>query len=817
MTDLKFPTKILELVSFLAIGTGIILSPDCTFAQIQPDTTLPINSRVTNRANISTIEGGTQAGGNLFHSFLQFSVLNGSRAYFNNAATIQNIITRITGGTVSNIDGKISTNGTANLFLINPSGFIFGTNAKLDVAGSFLVSTANSLIFLDGTQFSAVTPKNKPLLSIKVPLGFQFGANPGRILLQGDGQGLRYTSELVDTTQGLHIDPNQTLALIGGDVILEGGTIKTAGGRIELGSVAGTAFVGLTPTSKGLTLDYQGIQNFGDIKLSQQAVVDASGKGGGNIQIQGRQISLTGGSQVEDSTLGTEAGGTLLVKGSESVELNGTSSEGIPTALGAQVYPEASNAGGNIVIETGQLIIRNGAQISSDTLGAGSSGGLTVSSNDSVEVSGASADGLSLSGLYTLALPGSSGNGGDLSIKTGRLIVQDGGQIASDTFSTGLGGNLTILSRNSVAVTGVSNIKKFTSNLSTVAEPGSNGNGGNLMLETPQLTVQNGGIISTATFGKGLGGTLSVKADSIELSSPSWSDISLISGLSSRSGGVGNAGTLSIKTRQLSVHDGSQITVSNSGTGSAGFVQIDAKSINLNNQGNITASTASGVGGNIFINAGSFQLSNQSTVTTTAANIGNGGNINIDADIITVWRKSSITANAFEGRGGNIRINAKGLFISRDTRITASSEKGIDGTVKFNGDIEPRPTNAKPEVTRENTQIVSACGKNSGVATGKFVITGTGSPPATLKEQVSLNTGWLDNSAQSQSSDDSSISKPVTEEATQIVEATTWTKSSDGGIYFLPDSEAVLPNTSLFINHSCFNKNYLPQGASTQN
>lgn len=814
--DLKIQKKFLTLVSFLAVGTGIILFPDYTLTQIIPDPTLPVNSRITKKANISTVEGGTQAGGNLFHSFLEFSIPNGNTAYFNNAATIQNIITRITGGTVSNINGIIRTNGIANLFLINPKGFIFGNNAKLNIAGSFLVSTANSLIFADGNLFSAVQPENKPLLTIKVPLGFQFGANPGRILLQGNGQGLRYTSDLVDTTLGLHIQPNQTLALVGGDVVLEGGTIKTAGGRIELGSVSGPAFVGLTPTSNGLTLDYQGIQNFQDIKLSQQAAVDASGKGSGDIHIQGRQISLTGGSQIEDSTLGTEAGGTLLVKGSESVELNGTSSEGIPTALGAQVYPEASSAGGKIVIETGKLIVRNGAQISSDTLGAGSSGTLTVSSNDSVEVSGASADGLSLSGLYTLALPGSSGNGGDLSIKTGQLIVQDGGQIASNTFSTGSGGSLTILSRNSIAVTGVSNIKKFTSNLSTVAEPGSNGNGGNLMLETPQLTVQNGGIISTATFGKGVGGTLSVKADSIELSSPLWSDLSLISGLSSRSGGVGNAGTLNIKTRQLSIHDDSQITVSNSGTGSAGFVQIDAKSINLNNQANITASSVSGVGGNIFINTGSFQLSNQSTVTTTAANKGNGGNINIDADIITAWKKSNITANAFEGRGGNIRINAKGLFISRDTRITASSQKGIDGTVKFNGDIEPRPTNAKPEVTRKNPQIVSACGRNSGVATGKFVITGTGSPPATLKDQVSLNTGWLDNSAQSQITDYSSILNPATEEATQIVEATTWTKSFDGGIYFVPDSEAVLPNTSLSVNHSCFNKNSLPQVSLTQ-
>jgi filamentous hemagglutinin family protein len=814
---LKSQKKFVTLVSFLAVGTGIILFPDYTLAQIIPDTTLPVNSRITKKANISTVEGGTQAGGNLFHSFLEFSIPDGNTAYFNNAATIQNIITRITGGTVSNINGIIRTNGIANLFLINPKGFIFGNNAKLNIAGSFLVSTANSLIFADGNLFSAVQPENKPLLTIKVPLGFQFGANPGRILLQGNGQGLRYTSDLVDTTLGLHIQPNQTLALVGGDVVLEGGTIKTAGGRIELGSVAGPAFVGLTPTSNGLTLDYQGIQNFQDIKLSQQAAVDASGKGSGDIQIQGRQISLTGGSQVEDSTLGAEAGGTLLVKGSESVELNGTSFEGIPTALGAQVYPKATGAGGKIVIETGKLIVRNGAQISSDTLGAGNAGTLTVSSRNSVEVSGASTDGLSLSGLYTLALPGSSGDGGDLNIKTGQLIVQDGGQIASDTFATGSGGSLTIFSRDSIAVLGVSNLKNFTSNLSTVAEPGSMGNGGKLMLETSQLIVKNGGIVSTATFGEGLGGPLSVKTDSIELSSPLWSDISLTSGLSSRSGGVGNAGTLTIESSHLSVDDGSQITVSNSGTGSAGFIQIDAKSINLNNQGRITASTASGEGGNIFLNTKYFQLSNYSTVTATAGSKGNGGNIDISADILTAWGNSKITANAFEGRGGNINITGKGFFISRDTIISASSEKGIDGTVQFNGGIESRPTYAKPEGTQRNPQIVSACRKNSGVVTGKFVIIGTGSLPPTIRDQVSPNTGWLDNSVQSQSTDDSSRSKPATQEATQIVEATTWTKSSDGSIYFVPESEAVVPNTVLSANNSCFNKNSLPQVPSAQN
>ena len=197
-------SQLWELTRRLLVAGSVslccLVSTSPARAQITSDGTLSTTVNSSNGRDF-TINDGDRAGGNLFHSFGEFSVPTGGSAFFNNSATIENIISRVTGGSISSIDGLIRANGIANLFLLNPAGIIFGHNASLQIGGSFLASTADSLLFADGTEFSA-NPAAPPLLTINAPIGLNFRSNqPGVIANRGNlavGQDLTLSAGNLD-------------------------------------------------------------------------------------------------------------------------------------------------------------------------------------------------------------------------------------------------------------------------------------------------------------------------------------------------------------------------------------------------------------------------------------------------------------------------------------------------------------------------------------------------------------------------------------------------------------------------------------------
>ncbi|MEP0752051.1 S-layer family protein [Trichocoleus sp. Lan] len=711
-------------------------------AQIVEDSTLPQPSIVTQSGNSRIITGGTQANSNLFHSFEEFSIPTNGSAYFNNAANIQNIISRVTGSSESKIDGLIRANGTANLFLINPNGITFGSNAALKIGGSFLASTATSLSLADGTSFSATNPQTTPLLTASVPIGLQFGKPAASIQVQG---------------AKLQVPSGKTLGLVGGNLTLVGGRLQAAGGRIELGSVAGAstptspAQVNLTPTAQGYALGYPNIQNFQDIQ-SQQTTVTTSGNGGGDIHVQGRRIALTEGSQMLANTLGSAPGGTLAVTGSELVDISGSSPSGDRSGLFARVNSKtATGSGGNLTVETGKFIVRDGAQVSTSTFGQGQGGNLTVRATDSVEVSGRSSDREIGSGLRATVQGGAKGDGGNLTVETGQLIVRDGAEVTTSTFGQGKAGDLTVRATQ-VEAMGYGFDENNTlrqSSLRAQVEQNATGTGGNLTIESDRLSVQNGAQVAVTTlskFSQAKAGTLTVRASDVELAGVAVSaDGQLLtnqlglpfpSGLFSGSGigSQADGGALSVETERLRVRDGAVIQTSTLGAGDAGNLTVQASefvelagtakgsqfpSSLLAVSGGIPGFPgvfdATGRGGSLRVNTGKLTLRDGAAVAASSFNPANdakgAGNLELTAQSLSLDNQATITAATASGNGGNMVLVQDLLLLRHNSRI--SSTAGIAGAGGNGGNI-----------TINSSFIVAVPGENSDITANAF--TGNG-------------------------------------------------------------------------------------------
>src|SRR4028119_2231631 len=280
--------------NFYLLFCGLSLFPSGAIAQIIPDNTLGressrVVSDTINNLPSDRIEGGATRGSSLFHSLREFNIREGRGAYFDNPSGITNIFTRVTGGNLSNILGTLGVLGNANLFLINPKGIVFGPNARLDLRGSFLASTADSIVFKNGVEFSSANPKGAPLLTVNIPVGLRFRENPGAII---NASSVTQVIEGTTLPVGLAVPPGQTLALVGGDVIFNNGFASAFSGNIQLGSVASPGFVSFNITPTGLGLDYTKVANFGNIELSGLSAVTVSGPGGGTVAPRGRNVTL---------------------------------------------------------------------------------------------------------------------------------------------------------------------------------------------------------------------------------------------------------------------------------------------------------------------------------------------------------------------------------------------------------------------------------------------------------------------------------------------------------------------------------------------
>ncbi|MCC3445473.1 MAG: S-layer family protein [Microcoleus sp. PH2017_03_ELD_O_A] len=731
----------------------LCLFTESAIAQIVPDSSLGAESSRLVPDNINNlpserITGGATRGVNLFHSFREFNIKSGEGAYFENPSGIANIFTRVTGGQPSNILGTLGVQGNANLFLINPRGLIFGPNARLDLRGSFVASTAESIVFNNGFEFSSTTGQTSPLLTVNIPVGLRFRDNPGTIVNQSTATG---TVNLPATSP----------------VAIPGGNLTASGGQIALGSVASPGLVDLALTSSpqqgSLSLNYGNIQNFGNIQISNSTLINTSGIGGGRVELKGGNIGINAariyaltfgnidgkgidintqklqvqnGTQLSTFTFGDGAGGNINLRAADAIEISGLGIEGfqqivIKYLASGLIDPLAANfvllnatagagAAGDIKIDTGRLLMRDGAIFGGIAFGAGNGGNLSIRAN-TFEIQG--------SGSNNATTKGSTGAAGNITVDVQRLILRDGAILASTSYNAARSGNITIKAAESVQLSNTISQTAVASGISTLTI-GSTGKAGDITIDTKRLSLSGG---SAFTLGSGVsvggvifstnggpGGNLTVRAsESVEIAGISEvlsNGNQVASAFSSGTISSSRAGDIRIDTRNLILRDGGFISSNSSGKGNVGDITINADRVEVNGSlGNprfnssIDASVgkATGDNPNATANAGSVNLNvdrlivrNEGNVTVQALGTGRAGNINIVANAIGLDNKGSIDGRSASGVGANINLQARDIQLRRGSRITTDAGTSEGGNININ-------SNTLLALPQENSDITA--------------------------------------------------------------------------------------------------------------
>lgn len=799
-----------------------------------------------------SITGGliNNDGNNLFHSFSEFNVDIGATVTFEDPG-VTSIFSRVTGNSFTSIDGTLSVDGSADLYLLNPNGILFGEGAKLDIRGSFLSTTANSILFDDNEAFSSTNRDTTALLSVSVPTGLQFGANPEPIAVVGSGHALTYDAEgsfsvtRRDPSTGLFAHPEQSLALIGGDVLLEGGNIIAENGTVEIGSVASDSQVYFKVEDSSWNFDYSDVANFGDVSLTQRSSIDVSGSDAGSVHINSRNIAIEESSAIF-AKVESSGNGEIILNASEAINVIGEDLSGAqPMVTGASIeIANGATGDGNsaIILSANTINVSEAGQIGIAMAGNGASGTVSATA-ETIHVDGGNAS--SPSSLYAAVIrgyrlgSGAFGQGGDLVINADQLNVTNGAQISTSTFDAGNAGNLTVnasdirvIGRNPFNIEAVSSIRSVSETVPlnfllisndpptfvfpSVAE--GSGDGGVVRLNTERLLVSDVGQIAVGTLSNNSGGSLIINAsESIELTG---GDSSARSGLFASALGdtrvpvpsKGAAGSIEINTPQLNVLNGATVNVSTlpseaqttssrkPSEGIGGDINITAGNINIKEGGFITANTAAGDRANITIQSDSLVLREGGQITTNATGSATGGNITIDAEALIAFENSDITANATDSFGGRIVVNAPTIIgtayrdaLTSESDITATSALGpaFSGSVELNSpEIDPTEGTVElPEGLNAEDQIVAACEK---LDTNVFISTGRGGLPEGAGQIATGRSLWndfrlLEAEGHSMTAGDSS--KAAVESAgaraiasPPIVEAQGWTVTSTGEI-----------------------------------
>lgn len=710
------------------------------------------------------ITGGTRPGGasgtNLFHSFGDFNVPTNSIANFLNSGSVDlaghllaaglstsNILAQVTDGNISNILGTIQTTNFpgANLFLMNPAGFLFGPNATVNVGGMMSFTTADYLRLSNGINngYFSSDPSVPSLLTTAPVVAFGFlGSHAASIIVAGST---------------LRAAESQTLSLIGGNhpfemttetasgdfvpsgvtsptgVVVTGGTLLAPSGSIYLASVASPGEILAGTLEHASNINGHSFGALGAIQISETSVVDVSGDGGGTVLIRGGHFVLddsmilanvTGPSvglpgagiaiQVSqdaviqngaildssifgNATPGVQYGGVTVM--ADRIEILGPQdSENAPeTAIFSDVSQGSTGgSSGNIRLEANAILMRDfGTEttiLNASTEGSGNSGSINLVSSGNLE--------LDLAGIFTDS-SGALGSAGNITLSStqGTILLNETIVISQASRGSGKAGFMSLSAPHGDILLDASQV----GNRSTLA-----GGLGTIDIGSTKVSLQvtadnlqlNDSSISGDNFDPTPAGTIALTLDgSMSLSNTSF--------IQTVSRGLAAAADLNIRAHDITIAEGSFLSTETRSSGHGGQLNIFTENLQIANGGQIRSGSLpgrnpltgaliipSGSGGTINIHglespASSVLIDGAgSGIFTNTEGTGAGGNIIVNANSVTLQNGGTLSAatsgTSSAATGGTVMVEANQVQLNNDGLITASTTgAGAGGSVNI--------------------------------------------------------------------------------------------------------------------------------------
>ncbi len=763
------------------------------------------------------------------------------------------------------------------------------TSATGDATTGRLEVNARTVGLSGGAQIASVNDASTDSPEIAVSAEELLQIQSGAILAsqaRGDGRGasLQIDARTLEQDTGGRIESATLGAGAAGDIEIDAEAVDLGGdplgtdpGGVFAGSLGSRAAGRIRIGADGLVVSggaqvsatIEGAGRGGDIEIATTHTLDltgASGAGpsgvfarsglgsgttatgdGGAILIEAPVVVVTEGAEISAQTFGAGNASGIHIVAAESVRVAG----GATAHSSINAKTASSGAGGSIVIETGELRIDDGGDISASTLYTGDSGDIRIEA-DSVHVGGGALSESGPAGIFAQSIKEQSetiaaGAAGDIEILAASLlelrrsavisvksasgsdagnirivapivVVADGAEITAQTGSpddataSGNGGDIEIRAANLlevqssgaisvrtrgpgdaglIAIRGAELVSIQDGEIS--ARSDASGAAGTVTLDgVGKLSVDRGGRITTETLRDGAGGLISIDvqrevvlSDGSEISARTngsgaagairITNADLVSldraEISARSEGPGAAGSVTIDgvgelvigdggsissetlgdgvggsitigaDNQVLVANGGRISALSAGTGDAGSIAINAgQRFSARNGGQVTTSAVAADGGDIVIGASRLIYVEEGRITTDVrAGLGGGGNITLDPEFV-VLNRANVIASAI-GDGGNITIQTAHFVRDSSSVVDASSELGIDGEIQTTSptvDLTSELAQLDTTFLDASSKLAAACAARAGER-GTFAVRGRArlaSPEAPLDSEI---------------------------------------------------------------------------------